>query len=104
MKKAVYKLKKGIKERIAEICDMPKDIVMDLPRLVFLGNRELQINNYKGLLEYSTEVIRIATNNKQIIINGEDLHITRLLADTVFIGGKFSTVNFSSKRNIEKII
>ena len=97
-------MKKGIKESIAEACDMPKDIVLDLPRLVFLGNRELQINNYKGLLEYSTEIIRIATNNKQIIIAGEDLHITRLLADTVFIGGRIITVNFSSKRNKEKSI
>ena len=87
----------NIREKIAEITEFPKDVVMDLPRIVIVGNRELQIENYKGLLEYSQDIIRVAVNNKQIIITGVDLCINRMESETLFIGGRIMSIEFCSK-------
>lgn len=90
-------MKKGIGERIAEITEIPKDYMMNLARITILGTKEVYVDNYKGLLEYSHELIRIATTNKVIIIKGTGLIITRIVEDAVFVGGNIVSVEFSTK-------
>ncbi len=97
-------MKKGIRERIAEMTEIPKDFMMDMPRVTILGNRELYVDNYKGLLEYSQETIRLATTNKTIIIKGTGLLITRIVEAAVFVGGNIMSVEFASKnKKLEEI-
>ncbi len=90
-------MKKGIREKIAEMTEIPKDFMMNMPRVTILGNREICVDNYKGLLEYSQETIRLASTNKIIIIKGEELLITRIVEDAVFVGGNIFLVEFASK-------
>ena len=90
-------MKKGIRERIAEMTEIPKDFMMNMPRVTILGNREIYVDNYKGLLEYSDELIRLATTNKTIKIKGEGLLITRIVEDAIFFGGNIISVEFVSK-------
>lgn len=90
-------LRKSIPERISDVTGFGKDVVMNIPKLVMLGDREIEINNYKGLLEYSCELIRIATTNKQIKITGESLQISGLDADTAVIHGTITGIEFLTK-------
>lgn len=90
-------MKKGIRERIAEMTEIPKDFMMNMPRVTILGNREIYVDNYKGLLEYSQELIRLLTTNKIISIKGDGLLITRIVEDAIFVGGNIISVEFSSK-------
>ncbi len=98
-------MKKGIREKIAEMTDIPKDFMMNLPRVTILGNKEIYVDNYKGLLEYTQETIRLATTNKVIIIKGDALIITRIVEEAVFIGGNIFSIEFASKnkRNEQNI-
>ncbi len=84
-------------ERIAEFTEIPKDYIMNLARITILGTKEVYVDNYKGLLEYSREIIRLATTNKVIIIKGTGLVITRIVEDAVFVGGNIISVEFSTK-------
>ena len=90
-------MKKGIREKIAEMTDIPKDFMMNMPRVTILGNKEIYVDNYKGLLEYTQETIRLATTNKVIIIKGDGLMITRIVEEAVFIGGNIFSLEFASK-------
>ena len=90
-------MKKGIRERIAEMTEIPKDFMMNMPRVTILGNREIYVDNYKGLLEYSDELIRLATTNKIIAIKGDGLLITRIVEEAIFVGGNIISVEFASK-------
>ena len=90
-------MKKGIREQIAEMTEIPKDFMMNMPRVTILGNREIYVDNYKGLLEYSQEVIRLLTTNKIISIKGDGLLITRIVEDAIFVGGNIISVEFASK-------
>lgn len=92
-------LKKGIREKIAEMTDIPKDFMMNLPRVTILGNREIYVDNYKGLLQYSQNIISLATTNKIIIIKGEGLLITRIVENAIFVGGNILSVEYASKNN-----
>lgn len=90
-------MKKGIREKIAEMTDIPKDFMMNMPRVTVLGNKEVYVDNYKGLLEYTQEIIRLATTNKVIIIKGDGLMITRIVEEAVFVGGNIFSIEFASK-------
>ena len=90
-------MKKGIREKIAEMTDIPKDFMMNLPRVTILGNKEVYVDNYKGLLEYTQETIRLATTNKVIVIKGDGLMITRIVEEAVFVGGNIFSIEFASK-------
>ena len=70
---------------------------MNMPRITLLGNRELHIDNYKGLLEYTNELISVASTNKIIVVKGNGLIITRIVEKSVYIGGSILSVEFTNK-------
>ena len=49
---------------------MPKDVVLGVPVLSMLGREELYIENYRGILEYTEELIRVQTKKGQIKVTG----------------------------------
>ena len=43
----------GILSSVAELFDLPPDVVAGLPRLELVGNRQLYLEHHTGLLAYS---------------------------------------------------
>ena len=52
--------KSGLLERTAEVFDLPADAVAGLPRLELVGDKELRVENHKGILAYGPEEIHIS--------------------------------------------
>ena len=52
-------LKKDFKNHMVESLELPKDLVYRAAIVTVMGNRELLLENYKGILEYEKEYIRI---------------------------------------------
>lgn len=67
--------KTQLKQKISNAACMPKDVVLGIPIVTMYGNTELIIENYRGILEYSKEYIRIQTKIGSIHIHGKDLEI-----------------------------
>ncbi len=86
--------RKPVAERLTEVLDLPKDIVLNLPRLIFTGNRELFIENYRGIVEYSDTVIRLNTSECMIKITGGALGIKSIAAEEITLQGKIKTLEF----------
>lgn len=90
-------MKTSFTEKIADFTELPKDLITGMPKLTLIGNRNLQVDNYKGLSEYGCELIRLAAKGGCIEISGSELCITRIEADSIFIEGCISSVTFISK-------
>ncbi len=88
------KLKKGILEKASETLDLPKNLTMQLPRLLFTGHRELFIENYRGILEYGTDVLRIATSGKTVRVCGSALTIKSIASEEITLEGNIDSVSF----------
>ena len=43
----------GIRQRIAETANAPKDVIMGLPLIHLTGQCEVSIENYRGIQEYT---------------------------------------------------
>ncbi|WP_129596771.1 sporulation protein YqfC [Anaerophilus nitritogenes] len=83
-----------IKESISELLELPKDIMLDLPRITLLGNLQIYIENHKGIIEYSKVRIRINTKNGILSILGTNLSIKTIITEEIIISGKVESIEF----------
>ncbi len=88
------KEKRVIKEKMSEILELPREIVLDVPKIILVGNNDLSIENYKGIIEYSDSLIRINTNEYIIKIQGQQLEIRTITDEEIIIKGLITTVDF----------
>lgn len=93
-KKEENKPKVNIKQKVTEILELPKEIVLNVPRITILGNSNLLIENYKGIIEYDNDKIRVNTGAGTIRITGERLTIKEITSEDLMIDGEIATMEF----------
>lgn len=81
------KKKGGFKEVIADFFELPREVLLDLPRITLVGNVQLYIENHRGVVAYDENQVRLAVKNGEIIVSGEELHIENLLEEELLIRG-----------------
>jgi sporulation protein YqfC len=89
------KNKKDFKEKFTELFVLPKEILLDLPKISIVGNQQIFIENYKGIVEYDSEKIRINCTKGLIKIFGNNLEINTVTSEEVYITGRISNIEFS---------
>lgn len=82
----------NVKYTISEALELPIDIMMDLPRLTVIGNVEASLLNHKGIIEYTTETIRINTKSGVFKITGEELEIKTIISEEIIITGNIENI------------
>ena len=87
----------GIRQRIAETANAPKDVIMGLPLIHLTGQCEVSIENYRGIQEYTQELIRVKTKAGTIRITGKRMCIEYYMKDEMKITGKIWKVEFEKK-------
>ncbi len=85
---------KNIKNIFTKIMEIPKEIVVDLPLISMTGNEELTIENYKGVIEYSEERVRINTAKGVIKIEGKNLLLNEITDDDIGVTGTILKLEF----------
>ena len=87
-------MKKNIKSRIAESFELPKEVILDIPKLKVVGNNEVGIENHKGIVEYNSNIIRMNTTIGIIKITGLNLHLKEVSHDGVIIAGEIISLEY----------
>lgn len=82
-------------ERITDTLNLPKDIVMGASVLHLIGQYEVYIENYKNIIEFNENVIKIQARSTKIIITGKHLHIEYFNNDDMKIKGRVSDISFT---------
>ena len=80
--------------RLAELFDLPQEIILNAPSISLIGNLKLQVENHRGIIEYKTELIRIRIKRGQLIITGRELAIERLTEEEVTVTGEITDLSF----------
>lgn len=83
-----------IKKTLAEILELPKDIILDLPKITMVGNLQIYIENHKGILEYTNTRIRINTKNGVLRITGKDMVLKNIITEEIIIIGDIVQIEF----------
>ncbi len=75
--------------------NLPKDVVLGVPILTLTGHYEVNIENYRGILEYTEQLIRINVRSGQIRITGKSLEINYYTTTDMKITGKVEKIEYS---------
>ena len=77
---------------VAELFDLPGDVVAGLPRLEMVGDRQLYMEHHTGILAYSDTCIDANTTAGVLRISGEGLSLLAMTAEELRIGGRIGAV------------
>lgn len=84
------RLQKAVREMIA----MPKDTVLNLPRIILLGNLQCCVENHQGILQYTPGLVGLQAGAYRIYIEGQELVITSLTVDAIYVEGRIGQVRY----------
>ena len=73
---------------------MPKDVVLGVPIVTIVGEFEINIENYRGIIEYTETLIRIKVKSGQIKITGKRLQIEYYTNDDMMITGRIEKIEY----------
>ena len=79
-------------DKINRILDMPKELYTKEPKIVIVGFKELIIENYKSILEYEENFVKLETHIGAINIEGIGLNLAQMKEDSLKITGKITAI------------
>lgn len=82
------------KELVVESMRLPKDSVLGASIIAITGNTDAFVENYKGIIEYSTQTILLQGKNLKIEINGKRLNIVYYTNEDMKINGLIESVRY----------
>lgn len=84
----------GVLSTVAELFDLPADVVAGLPRLELIGSRQLYLEHHTGILAYSQDQVDANTSAGVLRIRGSDLTLLAMTAGELRIGGHIAAVEW----------
>lgn len=87
--------KSSLLEKTAEVFDLPADAVAGLPKLELVGDKELRVENHKGILAYGREEIHISGGAFLIKIAGEELELRAMTGLELLVTGRIRQIILS---------
>ncbi len=87
-------MKKRISESVADAWGVPKDVIMNIPRMTISGDKEIYIEHHKGILEYTDTEIRVSTAMGTVRVKGKKLVIERIRLEDLLISGTFTRIEY----------
>ena len=89
------KEKPSLRERLADKINVSKEIILNTVLISCIGNRELTLENYKSIVEYTNDCIKIKTNPYTVKISGAGLEIKTINSDLLYITGKIGKIEYT---------
>lgn len=86
--------KKRIKRQMSDVLEIPSDIIMDLPKIVMVGDLQVFIENHRGIVEYTAEIVRINVGEYEVAVSGDNLLLRNILPDEICLEGRIKGVQF----------
>ena len=86
--------KRSIAEKISAKLELTPDITLGQPKISIVANSELWVENYRGIIEYTPEQVRINTKMFVIKISGTNLKINHITGDDIIVYGRITVIEF----------
>ncbi len=83
--------KNSVRESLERALEMPIELMKNIPRTTIVGNERVLIENYKSIVEYEKNFIRVSNN---MCIFGDELNVVEMTADEMIVVGKISRIEF----------
>lgn len=93
-KRQVEVEKQSYLDSLSKNLKLPADLLVCAPILTVTGTNQICLENYKGIIEYTGDLIRIQAKNCRIHIEGKNLNIDYFTDDEMRISGKIKHIEY----------
>jgi len=84
-----------LKRWMAGALDLPKDVVLDMPRITMIGPLQMYVENHRGVLVFHHNELRLLLSNKaQLLVRGDNLVIRQILPEEVLLEGMIRDIQY----------
>lgn len=88
------KRKEAFNRALADFLEIPRDLVLDIPKLTLVGRSELYLENHRGIIEYNLNRLRINLSRGFLEVEGGNLEICTLMPEELHVTGEIYSVRF----------
>ena len=90
------KVKENVKSNLVESLELPMDIMYGAVIITAMGRNQILVENYKGIIEYTQEKIRLQTKTCQVTIQGKRLIVEYYTNEEMKITGYIQGLIYGS--------
>jgi len=83
-----------MREKVTNLLSLPKEIALNLPLILATGRNEVNIENYKNLIEFTDTKVRVNTTAGALTVEGQGLNLKQVTTEHILITGKISNMNW----------
>ena len=91
------RISRRLRHWTARVLELPQDVVFDLPRLMMIGDRQLHIENHRGVIHFSPDRLSLRLPNGSLEIAGRDLVIRGIWAEEMLVEGVITQVSINGQ-------
>lgn len=81
-------------EELSNQLHLPTDIIAGAPIITATGRNQICLENYKGIIEYNGNLIKIQAKSCRICIEGKELNILYFTEDEMRITGYIQAIYY----------
>ena len=83
-----------VKKMAADMLDVPKDSILDVPRITLIGGLQLYVENYRGVMEFRDDLLRLSLTQGELHVYGKQLVVKSIFPAEVVIEGNISGIKY----------
>lgn len=84
----------SIKDKVTKMLEIPDEVASDRPKITTVGRKEVFVENYKGIIEFTNEKVRINSNHGIITITGGNMKIKEITSEDIIIVGDIGNIDY----------
>lgn len=88
------KNRNSIRKAIEKQTDMPPISLSDLSFIEVSGDRHIELDGIRKILQYRDDIVAIKFKHMNVIFKGENIVLTNFSGKTAIIEGKIRTIEF----------
>lgn len=81
-----------IAKKISEVLEIPPETMLNIPKITMVGKERVLVENYKALLDYKKDNIRLKYEGGVIDILGKNFEIRVIGEENIAISGEIASV------------
>lgn len=83
-----------VKSTVSEMFELPKEITLNMPKISLIGNNQMLVENHRGIIEYTPNLIRVNSTVGVIRIQGNELKLRNIATEDIMINGGIKSMKF----------
>lgn len=85
-----------LQKEFANFLEIPRDVMLDLPKVVLIGDMQVFIENHRGIVEYNSSRLRVKVSTGEVEVAGENLVLRNIMPDEIGVEGRIKGVTMLS--------